>query len=197
MVEAGLAPHKKGARRRGAAVAFVDETGHSFQTSPTTTWAPVGHAPVLKRVSKRRTISSIVALIAPLNDRPPALYARHYKGSIHGAEVVQALRYFRRMAGQPLIVVWDRLQAHRAKVVAEFVATHPDDFQIEWLPGYAPDLNPEEGCNSVVKRELKNARPANADELQSMARRSFGRLQRRPDVLRAFFRRTHLIKRHT
>jgi len=138
-----------------------------------------------------------VALIAPLNGRPPALFARHYKGSIHGTEVVQALKYFRRMADQPLIVVWDRLQAHRAVVVAEFVAAHPNDFRIEWLPGYAPDLNPEEGCNSVVKSEMKNAQPKNVDELQSMARRSFGRLQRRPDVLRAFFRRAHLIKQHT
>ena len=39
---AGLAPHKKGARRTGRAVAFVDETGHTFRARLGTTWAPTG-----------------------------------------------------------------------------------------------------------------------------------------------------------
>jgi hypothetical protein len=35
-----LAPHKKGARHRGRAVAFLDETGHTFRARVGTTWAP-------------------------------------------------------------------------------------------------------------------------------------------------------------
>jgi transposase len=194
---AGLAPHKGGARRAGRAVAFLDETGHSFRARLGTTWAPRGHPPVLRRLSQRREVSSIAALVAPLGPRGaagdrPRLYARHFRGSIHGEQVIVALRYFRRRLGRPLVVVWDRLQAHRAKVVAAFVAAHPDDYAIEWLPAYAPDLNPEELCNGAVKRDLLNAAPSSVEELHHMARRGFTRLGRRPAELRSFFRHAGL-----
>jgi transposase len=100
---------------------------------------------------------------------------------------VAALRHFRRQIGRPLIVVWDRLNAHRAKLVQAFVAAHPDDYRLEWLPPYAPELNPEELCNGAVKRELLNALPASVTELHRQARRAFIRLGRRATILRGFF----------
>ena len=136
-------------------------------------------------------MSSIVALIAPLHG-PPALRARHFRGAIHGEEVIVALRYFRQRIGRPLTVVWDRLSAHKAQEVSAFLAAHPADYQVEWLPAYAPDLNPEELCNGAVKRELLNAAPASVDLLLHQTRRSFLRLGRRPDLLRGFFRHVGL-----
>jgi transposase len=137
-------------------------------------------------VSQRREVSGIVALVAPL-DGPARLYARHFGGSIHGPQVITALRDSRRQIGQPLIVSWDRLNAHRAKVVQAFVAAHPDDYRLEWLPPYAPELNPEELCNGAVKRELLNALPASVAELHRQARRAFIRLGHRSTTLRGFF----------
>ena len=186
MAAAGLAPHKKGARRTGRAIAFLDETGHTFRARLGTTWAPTGRPPVLKRVSQRREVSSIVALVAPL-DGPARLYARHFRGSIQGEQVLVALRHFRRQIGRPLVVVWDRLNAHRAKPVQAFVAAHPDDYHLEWLPPYAPELNPEELCNGAVKRDLLNAAPASVDALHRSARRGFRRLGRRAQLLHSFF----------
>jgi transposase len=140
----------------------------------------------LKRLSLRREVSSIVALVAPLAG-PPRLYARHFRGSIRGEQVLVALRHFRRRIGRPLVVVWDRLNAHRAKLVQAFVAAHPADFRLEWLPPYAPDLNPEELCNGAVKRDLLNAAPAAVDALHRAARLGFRRLGRRPELLHSFF----------
>lgn len=81
-------------------------------------------------MSQRREVSSIGALVAPLNG-PARLCARHFIGSVHGAEVIVALRYFRRRIGRPLVIVWDRLAAHKAKPVQEFLARHPADYEIE------------------------------------------------------------------
>src|SRR5262249_50082379 len=95
VAQARLAPHQKGARRRGAVVTFLDETGSTFRARVGTTWAPTGAAPVLKRVERhRREVSSLVALTAPLShEEQPHLYARHVEGTIHGREVVEMLRY--------------------------------------------------------------------------------------------------------
>jgi transposase len=143
-------------------------------------------------VSQRREVSSIAALVAPLGGAAgpggrARLYARHFRGSIHGEQVIAALRYFRRRAGRPLVVIWDRLNAHRATPVLAFVAAHPDDYAIEWLPPYAPELNPEELCNGAVKRDMLNAVPGSVGELHRSARRSFRRIGRRPELLTSFF----------
>ncbi len=68
-----------------------------------------------------------------------------------------------------------------------FVAAHPNDYQLAWLPAYAPELNPEELCNGAVKWELLNAVPGSVEELQRLARRSFCRLGRRANLLHSFF----------
>jgi transposase len=90
------------------------------------------------------------------------------------------------------VVVWDRLSAHRAKPVQGFVAAHPADSRLDWLPPYAPELNPEELCNGAVKRAQRNAVPRSVDELHHLARRAFARLGRRPAVLHGLFRHTGL-----
>jgi transposase len=146
----------------------------------------------LSRLDKRREVSSIVALVAPYRGTPARLYSRHQEGSFTTRDVISALRYYRRKVGRPLIVVWDGLNQHRSAEMLDFVTHHPADFLLERLPGYAPDLNPEEGCNSVVKAELRNAAPGSVAELRAQARASFVRLGYRHDVLAAFFHRAGL-----
>lgn len=108
-------------------------------------------------------------------------------GSSHGEEVIVTLRYFQRRIRRPLILVWDRLAAHRSTVVQAFLATHAEAFSQEWLPPYAPDLNPCEPCNTLVKREMANALPPSVDALRTRVRQSVRRLGRRKDTLRSFF----------
>jgi transposase len=132
-------------------------------------------------------------LVAPLEGEKARLYARHYSGSIHADEVVDALRYFRRKVGRRLVIVWDRLQAHRSRRVADFVRTHSADFRLEWLPPYAPDLNPEEGCNSMVKSDTRNLPGASEDALYFAVRASFRRVGKQAKALRAFCEHAGLL----
>ena len=142
---------------------------------------------MLRRVSKRREVSSIVA--ATPDGR---LYARHFRGSISSQRVILALRHFRRKVGAPLFVVWDRLNAHRARRTAAFLAAHPRDFAVAFLPAYAPDLNPEEPCNACAKRATENALPDSVADLHRLARREFRRLQHRPELIVGCFRHAGL-----
>jgi transposase len=187
VVAPGLAADKTGARQSGRVVAFLDETGFTFRARVGTTWAPVGEPPLLHRLSKRREVSSLVAVTAPLDGRAPQLFARHVLGTIHGEEVITGLRDFRARIDRPLVVVWDHLAAHRKACVRDFLAQHPEDFRVEWLPGYAPELNPEEPCNNAVKLAMLNAVPNSDDELRALARVNFQRLGRKPHLLAHFF----------
>ena len=142
---------------------------------------------MLRRVSKRREVSSIVAVTPD-----GRLYARHFRGSISSQRVILALRHFRRKVGAPLFVVWDRLNAHRVRRTAAFLAAHPRDFAVAFLPAHAPDLNPEEPCNACAKRATENALPDSVADLHRLARREFRRLQHRPELIVGCFRHAGL-----
>lgn len=133
-----------------------------------------------------------MALVAPTRRSKARLYALSFPGAIHGEEVVVALRYFRRAVGRPLYIVWDRLQAHRSRKVSDFLERHLSDFHVEYLPPYAPDLNPEEGCNSAVKADMRNLSLVGFEHMRREVRASFRRLQRRPQALRGFIRHAGL-----
>jgi transposase len=142
---------------------------------------------VLRRVSKRREVSSIVAITPD-----GRLYARHFRTAISSRCVIQALRFFRRKIGTPLLVVWDRLNAHRSRVTTDFITAHSHDYAVAYLPAYAPELNPEEQCNALVKRAMANALPGSVDDLHRLARREFDRLKRHPEMIVRFFRHAGL-----
>jgi transposase len=171
---------------------FIDETGFSFRSRPGTTWAPKGRTPVLRRISKRRELSTAVALT--LSGR---IYKRHFGHAIHGADFVVFLRHLQRWLPGPLIAIWDRLQVHRSAEVKSYLGEHPE-IMVELLPSYAPDLNPEEGCHGDVKRHLLNATPEDTWQIRKQVNRGFARLRHRPDLILAFFHHAGLrVKRLT
>src|ERR687893_1486121 len=145
---------KKKARREGRTLLSSDKPGHSFRQRRATTWARRGATPLLRRVSKRREVSSIVAVTPD-----GRLYARHVRGAVSSRTVILALRHFRRQIGTPVLVVWDRLNAHRAGRTAAFLAAHPRDFAVAYLPAYAPELNPEKPCNACVNAPWRTPCP--------------------------------------
>ena len=77
---------------------------------------------MLQRVSKRREVSSVVAITPD-----GRLLARHFRTSVSSDTVILTLRYFRRQIGTPLLVVWDRLNAHRSRATSAFMAAHAQD----------------------------------------------------------------------
>jgi transposase len=113
--------------------------------------------------------------------------ARHVGGTIHGPDVIRALRHFRRVFQRALLIVWDRANTHRDQRVQGFVAAHPADFATWLLPPYAPELNPEEQANAVIKRRMANALPDSITELRAWARRGVRYLQRHPTLVQHFF----------
>ena len=88
----------------------------------------------------------------------------------------RALAYFR----CPLFLIWDHLAAHRSCEVQAHLAAHLADFTQYWLPGYAPELNPEEQRNRWAKRRLENATPMSDEALRAGARCAFRQNSSRP-----------------
>lgn len=160
---------------------FFDEFGFSFLETPGRTWAPRGKRPVLRRVTRdRRALSTAVGLT--LSGK---IYKRHFDGSMNSADVIKALQHLQRHLPGRFILIWDRARIHTSHATEAYLAVH-SEILVEWLPTYAPELNPEEYCHGNVKQRLKSATPVNKPEMRQLLNRGFARLRRRPDMLLGF-----------
>jgi transposase len=131
---------------------FEDEFGVSFTESISSTWAPRGQTPHLKRIGKyRREISTMAGLTIT-----GKILKKHFEGSINSEKLIKGLEHFHYHIGRPFIIIWDRSGTHRSKLMNDYLAKHPE-IHGEFLPAYAPEINPEEFCHGNVKRSIKNA----------------------------------------
>ncbi len=121
------------------------------------------------------------------------LYFRLYPGAVKSPQVVDFLRALVRHIRQPLILVWDRLPAHRSRMVRDYLSSLEGRIQAEYLPSYAPELNPVEYIWAHWKQhELPNVCPKDFWQLSEAARRTLRRMRRRPRLITAFWQQASL-----
>ena len=166
---------------------FEDEFGLSYAEPVSFTWAPKGQTPQLKRITKfRREVSTMVGLTIS-----GKIYKRHFEGSINAEKLLVGLEHLVRQIKGPFILIWDRSPTHRGKAVKAFLEQHPN-IHVEYLPAYAPELNPEEYCHGNVKRRMKNAVLHSKGEIRCSLDQGFARLRKRPDILLSCFQHAGL-----
>jgi len=153
-------------------------------------WAPAGQTPILRqRTRHHRKLSVIAALVVSPCRRRVRLYFKNYPdANIDGTAVANFLCHLHRQRRSQLFLLWDRLSAHRAAIASEFLRRHRR-LHPEFLPPYAPELNPVEGVWGYLKlNPLANFAPPDLSALVSRARRCSRSLQRKPRLLRSFIR---------
>ncbi|MFE1785430.1 transposase [Streptomyces sp. NPDC059506] len=98
----------------------------------------------------------------------------------------------RLQAGGPIVLVWDNVRLHLARGMREFIDRNADWLTVFQLPTYAPDLNPQEGIWSLVKREIGNLAVADLARVVRAVERRLKQIQYRPDVINGYLDGTGL-----
>ena len=188
MEDQALAGAQKKAAREGRIIIFIDESGISERPHRVSTWAPKGQTPVLQYSFTWKQLSA-VAGISFWN-----IYFKLVPGAVRALEVVAFLKALRRhLVDRKLLIVWDRLQAHRSRLVREYVESQEGAIHLEFLPPYAPELNPVEYLWAHWKHhELANFCPKDFAELTVHARAKLRRTQRRKTLIAAFWKQAEL-----
>lgn len=175
-----LARDKKNAVRQQAWILFQDESGFSQQPSVRTSWTPRGKTPILRpRGNHWSRVSVSAALGFRWDGKAARLFARTKPDSYNAVSLIQFLKQLNRFAGrgQRVILIWDHLPAHRSRLMKQFLQDQHPWLDIEWLPGYSPDLNPTEGVwNNIKAREMANLCPDALNEATDSFRRGLRRL---------------------
>ena len=163
------------AREEGAEVYFGDESGVRTDHHAGTTWAPVGE----------RTSVNMISAVSPRG----ALKFDVFVGGCNGTVFVEFLKKLMHDAPGPVFLILDNVSFHKAQIVKDYVASLGGRLKLFFLPGYSPELNPDEWVWKNVKHDdIKRRGIQRGSELFGIATRALERLQRLPETIRGFFR---------
>jgi transposase len=154
------------------------------------TWAPRGQTPVMYCWDRHDRLSVIAGLSLSARKKRIGLYFAIHEKNVTAEEVEAFLRQVQRSLGRKLTVVMDRWAVHRKAAKSLF---GDERFRIEYLPPYAPDLNPVEHVWKHTKYDdLANYVPDDLLDLELELEDSLDNTRSSPELLRSFFHATTL-----
>jgi len=172
------------AKAEGAEVFFWDESGFRADTVHGKTWGVRGQTPVVERPGQRQSVSAASAVTAQ-----GAFWFCVYEGALNGELFVELLKKMMHRRRKPVHLILDSLPAHKRAIVSEYVASTEGRLTLHFLPGYAPDLNPDELVWSHVKRTGTARRPLQKGEtLREKIEEQLAKIQKLPSLIRSFFK---------
>ena len=171
-----------------ALILWGDEMGLRSDDPVGRSYAPRGRTPVVPAAGKRFGCNMISA-ISNLGQ----LWFMVFGGRLNARLFTAFLGRLLRAADRKLFLVVDSHPAHTAAAVRAWLARdlrRSARLELFFLPGYSPDLNPDECLNQDTKQAMKKARPADQREMMGNVRSHLHRRQREPEVVKRFFHET-------
>jgi len=172
------------AKVEGGEVFFWDESGFRADAVHGRTWGVKGQTPIVERPGQRQSISAASAVTAK-----GAFWYCTYQGGLNAELFVGLLRRLMRHRSKPVHLVVDGLPAHKTKLVKDYVASTDGRLTLHLLPGYAPELNPDELVWSHVKRTGVARTPLRKGEkLRDKIEAQLAAIKKAPRLVRSFFK---------
>ena len=139
---------------------------------------------MIARPGQRQSISAASAV-----NSKGAFWYSTYQGGLNAQLFVTLLKQMMRYRNKPVHLVVDGLPAHKTKLVKEYVTSTQGQLTIHFLPGYAPELNPDELVWSHVKRTGVARTPLRKGEkLSEKIEMQLAEIKKMPRLVRAFFK---------
>jgi len=174
----------RAAKQAQAEIYFWDESGFRADAVHGKTWAAKGHTPVVSTPGQRQSISAASAV-----NSKGGFWFSTYQGSLNGERFVELLRKMMRRRRKPLYLVLDNLPAHKTRAVHSYVDELKGQLTLHFLPGYAPDLNPDEFVWSYAKRTGVARSTLRAGErLADRVHEQLSDIASKPKLVRSFFK---------
>jgi transposase len=111
-----------------------------------------------------------------------------FKENFNGAVFIKFVRRLLRLRRRKVLLIVDRHPAHRSAAVKRWLARRAARLELFFLPGYSPDLNPDEFLNQDVKSNaLGRQRPTTRADMISGVRSHLRSTQRQPQIVQSYF----------
>jgi transposase len=183
---------KREALASGAENLFLDETGFRADAQLGRTWGDKGRTPVVERDARRPSVNAIGMVSAR-----GAFYWEVFRGSFTAAWFAAFLQRFMRRRRGPVVIVLDKHPVHVSAAVVRLAERSEGRLRLEYLPAYAPELNPQEHAWRYAKRTGTSRTPLREGEsISERAVRDLAAMQKKPRRIRSFFEQPDTVYVH-
>jgi transposase len=172
------------AKRENARIFWGDEMGVRSDHVGGRSYAKRGKTPVVRGTGNRFGCNMISAI-----SNRGKLYFMLFTHTFVSGVFLEFLKRLVRQVDQKVLLIVDGHGVHKSRAVRQWCEKHRDQIEIFLLPAYSPELNPDEMLNNDVKTNaVRRHRARNLPELQGNVRAHLSRRQRRPHIVRSYFR---------
>lgn len=172
------------AKRSKADIYFCDEASVRSDYHSGTTWALKGKTPIVKTTGARFGVNMISA-ISPKG----SMRFMIVDGTMKAGQFCEFLKRLIHNAKNPVFLIVDGHPVHRSGAVKIFVAATEGKLRMFFLPGYSPELNPDELVwNNLKNHDVGKRVITGPDQLKRLVISHLRMLQKSPDIIKSFFR---------
>jgi transposase len=175
---------RREAQAEKAEVHWGDEMGVRSDHQAGTTCGRRGETPVVPGTGKRFGCN----MISAITNRGPLAFLV-FRERFTSEVFLRFLRRLIRQDGRKVYLIVDGHPVHRSKRVGRWLERHAERIRLFRLPGYGPDLNPDELLNNDVKADaVGRRRPGGRDEMIAGVGGHLRSTQKCPGIVRSFFK---------
>jgi transposase len=172
------------AAREGAEIYWCDETGARADRQPRKGYAREGDPARIEVPGPHIRMNSVSTI-----SNEGEVHFLAYEEAMTAALFIRFLGRLLSETTRKVFLILDRLPAHEAKEVADWVGRHADRIELFWLPKYAPELNADESLNNDLKGAINaEGLPGSRKELRSRIEWFMSQLLHLPEHVRSYFR---------
>jgi len=171
------------AKKAGGEIWFGDEAGVRSDAHSGTTWAPVGQTPVVSTTGARFGLNVLSAV-----NRRGAFRFMMVEGTVTAEVFIEFLKRLVTGATGPVWLVVDGHPTHKSRKTRAFVASLKGRLHLHFLPGYSPDLNPDERVwNNLKSQGTGNREITGPDQLKKLVLGHLRAMQKKPGLIQSFY----------
>lgn len=171
------------AKREGGIIFWGDEMGLRSDDNKGRTYGKRGKTPIVRRTGQRFGCNMISA-ITNLGHLNFMIFRDSFRINVF----LCFLQRLTQQSKRKVFLIIDQHPVHKAKKVQEWLRGGKERIEIFFLPGYCPELNPDELLNQDVKSNAVGfKRPRNQSEMIEQVRSYLHMRQKQPKQIQRFF----------
>ena len=174
---------EKQAKAEKAEIHWGDQMGLRSDHQTGTSYGRRGQTPVIPGTGQRFRCN-MMSTITNRGHLSFMVFKERFTASV----CIRFLKRLTKQAARKVILIFDRHPVHRSRAVQRWLAANAEKIALFFLPGYSPDLNPDEFLNQDVKSNaLGRRRPATQSDRIRGIRAYLRSTQRQPEIVKRYF----------
>lgn len=175
------------AKQEQAEIHWGDEMGLRSDHQSGRSYSKRGHTPVIPGTGQRFGCN----MISTITNRGTLRFMVFQKRFTQPVLLAFLRRLLRSVKGKVFLIV-DGHPVHHGKMVRRWLAAQQQRIALFFLPGYSPELNPDELLNQDAKSHAGRQRPKDQTHMMKSLRAHLRRTQKQPAKVRRFFHEKHV-----